>query len=457
MLQVTSPTSATQSKGRSRIWSRAVVVGALVLGLVAVASPSSSAEDLYDQRDRVRKSIAQTKDDIADGKKQVAQANAALAASQKKLDAAQAELSSAKGELSKAQKKLADTRSALAKAKARDVEIAAKLKVAQDELAASIARGAQGEADLAAQTRLIGSVVRTAYQQQSSLASFAILLDASSADQVANRIQWTEMIFGNTAGEMDRLQQLQVELEAAKVAQTAAEAKVARQREESQAQLSATQRLTDQARQLADEAAKREATVSGMVKKGAGLVAENRKLRDEAQDELEADKAQYDKLQAQEESISKKIKEQIAKDNASGNQRVNAAGFIRPIDATPGSPFGLRYHPILHYWRMHWGQDFGARCGAPIWAMADGKVTQILRTSQSNGLGNWTVIDYGKYKGDHFSSGYAHQSKIIVKVGQEVKQGQIVGYVGTTGLSTGCHLHLQIYKNGARVNPRPYV
>ena len=127
------------------------------------------------------------------------------------------------------------------------------------------------------------------------------------------------------------------------------------------------------------------------------------------------------------------------------------------MNANPGSPFGMRYHPILHYWRMHWGLDFGASCGAPLYAMADGKVTQVLRTSQSNGLGNWTVISYGKYKGSNISSGYAHQSKVIVKVGQKVKQGQVVGYVGTTGLSTGCHLHLQIYKDGTRVNPRPYV
>ena len=67
------------------------------------------------------------------------------------------------------------------------------------------------------------------------------------------------------------------------------------------------------------------------------------------------------------------------------------------------------------------------------------------------------MINYGKYKGDNIASGYAHQSKIVVKAGQKVTRGQVVGYVGSTGLSTGCHLHLQIYKDGVRVNPASYI
>lgn len=104
---------------------------------------------------------------------------------------------------------------------------------------------------------------------------------------------------------------------------------------------------------------------------------------------------------------------------------------------------------------MHWGTDFGASCGTPIRAMANGRVVQSGWTTY--GFGNWTVISYGRMYGANLASGYAHQSKIIVHAGQSVKQGQIVGYVGTTGLSTGCHLHLQVYRNGARVNPMRYL
>ena len=132
----------------------------------------------------------------------------------------------------------------------------------------------------------------------------------------------------------------------------------------------------------------------------------------------------------------------------------SSKGFIRPVNVSPGSPFGLRYHPILHVWRMHRGTDFGATCGMAIYAANDGRVASAGR---QGGFGNYTVIDHGIIGGKYVSTGYAHQSRIIVHRGQRVKQGQLIGYVGTTGLSTGCHLHLQVYVNGGVVNPMRYI
>ena len=426
MRQVTSPTDPQPTRRRVRqAWLRLVLVGAVLLGLFAgTAATPASADSLQDQRAKVRKALARTKSSIATAQNEVKAASSSLQDSQSKLDKARQELAYVKGKLEKAREK--------------DAKIAKALKKAEAALEKSEAAVVQGEADLAEQERLIGDVGRSAYQRHSRLVDFSVLLDSANVSQVADRVQWTELIFSSSASEMDRLQQLQAELEAAKQARETAREEVAEQRRQSKAQVASV-------KELADDAAAREAEIER-------LVAENKKLRDTAQHELEASREEYEKLEKQEAAITKKILAAAAKD-----KQVNSKGFIRPVDANPGSPFGMRYHPILHYWRMHWGLDFGASCGAPLYAMADGKVTQVLRTSQSNGLGNWTVISYGKYKGSNISSGYAHQSKVIVKVGQKVKQGQVVGYVGTTGLSTGCHLHLQIYKDGTRVNPRPYV
>ncbi len=397
----------------------------MLLGLFAgTAATPASADSLQDQRAKVRKALARTKSSIATAQNEVKAASSSLEESESKL--------------AKARRELAYVQGKLAKAREKDARIAKALKKAEAALEKSEAAVIQGEADLAEQERLIGDVGRSAYQRHSRLVDFSVLLDSANVSQVADRVQWTELIFSSSASEMDRLQQLQAELEAAEQAREAAREEVAEQRRQTSAQVAAV-------KELANDAAAREAEI-------ARLVAENKKLRDTAMHELEASREEYEKLEKQEASITKKILAAAAK-----NKQVNSKGFIRPVNANPGSPFGLRYHPILHYWRMHWGLDFGARCGAPLYAMADGKVTQVLRTSQSNGLGNWTVIDYGKYKGNHIASGYAHQSRVIVRTGQRVKQGQVVGYVGTTGLSTGCHLHLQIYKNGVRVNPRPYV
>jgi len=425
--QVTSPTTTDLRRPRAgRLLLRLLVVASVLFGLVATSAAPASADSLADQRDKVRKALAKTKSSISQARNEVKAASASLEESEAKLARARQELSYIRGKLAKAREK--------------DAEIARRVKVAEKELAQAEARVSQGEADLAEQERLIGDVARSAYQQQSNLVSIGVLLDSESVTEVADRVQWTEMIFGNTAGEMDRLEQLQIELEAAKAGREAARAAVAEQRRKSKAQVA-------EVKALADDAAAREAEVER-------LVAENKRLRNTAMHELEASREEYEKLEKQEASITKKILAAIAR---SKNLKVNSKGFIRPVNASPGSPFGLRYHPILHYWRMHWGLDFGARCGAPLYAMANGKVAQVLRTAQSNGLGNWTVINYGRYKGSNIASGYAHQSRVLVRAGQSVKQGQVVGYVGTTGLSTGCHLHLQIYKNGIRVNPAAYI
>ncbi|MGC3952783.1 MAG: peptidoglycan DD-metalloendopeptidase family protein [Propionicimonas sp.] len=426
MRQVTSPTATSDHRPRRRIWLRLLVVGATVLGLLAGQSSPAFADDLKDQRAKVRKALAQTKTHIKEAKQEVEAASASLEESEQKLARARKELLYVQGKLKKARE--------------RDAEVARKLKKAEADLKKAEAAVVQGEADLAAQKALIANVVTTSYQQQNDLVELGVLFEAASVQEIAERAQFTEMVFGSTAQEMKRLEELQRQLEAAQAAREKAREDVAEQRRQSKA-------LVAEVKELADDAAAREARIKR-------LVAENKRLRDTALGELEASEEEAAKLEQQEASITKKILAEAAK---SKHLKVGKKGFLRPIKAEPGSRFGMRFHPIKHVWRMHWGLDFGASCGAPLYAMADGKVTQVLRTSQSNGLGNWTVINYGSYKGSNISSGYAHQSKIIVKPGQKVKRGQLVGYVGTTGLSTGCHLHLQIYKNGVRVNPINYV
>lgn len=426
MRQVTSPTAASTSRSPARGTWRLIVLWAAMLGLLAGAATPAVADDLQDKRDQVRKALAQTKSHIADVKDDVEAASASLEESERKLAQARKELAYVQGKLKKARE--------------ADAEVAEKLKEAERQLSEAEAAVAQGEADLAAQQQLIASVVTSAYQQQNDLVELGVLLDSASVQDVTQRAQFTEVVFGSTAQEMQRLEELQLQLEAAQQAQEKAREEVAEQRRQSQ-------ELVAQVKKLAEDAAARQARIER-------LVQENTRLRDTALGELEATQEQYDQLEKQDAAITKKILAEAAK---SKELKVNSKGFVRPVKAEPGSPFGMRYHPILHYWRMHWGQDFGAKCGAPIYAMADGKVVQVLSTSESHGLGNWTVINYGKYKGSNISSGYAHQTRIVVKPGQVVTRGQVVGYVGTTGLSTGCHLHLQIYKDGVRVNPISYV
>ena len=115
------------------------------------------------------------------------------------------------------------------------------------------------------------------------------------------------------------------------------------------------------------------------------------------------------------------------------------------------SPYGPRFHPILNYVRNHNGVDMTAACGTPIVAMTDGTVT---RSGNAGGYGLLVEIDHGTIDEDRMSSRYAHLSVLGVTVGQKVSKGQQIGLAGTTGLSTGCHLHFEVLVNGAFVDPR---
>ena len=121
---------------------------------------------------------------------------------------------------------------------------------------------------------------------------------------------------------------------------------------------------------------------------------------------------------------------------------------IRPIknmyNVTSG--FGMRFHPILKTLRMHTGVDITAPKGTPVYATADGTVA--YKQAQS-GYGTSVIINHGY----SYETLYAHLSKKMVKPGQKVKRGELVGYVGSTGLSVGSHLHYEVWRNGTPVNP----
>ncbi|MBB5987386.1 peptidoglycan DD-metalloendopeptidase family protein [Sphingobium lignivorans] len=117
-----------------------------------------------------------------------------------------------------------------------------------------------------------------------------------------------------------------------------------------------------------------------------------------------------------------------------------------PVSGRMSSNYGQRFHPILGYKRMHAGVDFSAAHGSPIYAVTDGRVNYA---GWHGGHGKYVRLQHAGGIG----SGYAHMSRIAVKSGQSVRRGQVIGYVGSTGLSTGPHLHYELYRNGATVNP----
>jgi murein DD-endopeptidase MepM/ murein hydrolase activator NlpD len=154
-----------------------------------------------------------------------------------------------------------------------------------------------------------------------------------------------------------------------------------------------------------------------------------------------ADAEEIDGLQAVSADLAAKIRAAQAHSTV---QHVSGAGFIWPVNAPITSPFGWRWG------RLHEGIDLGAAYGSPIAAAAAGVV---IYAGWEGGYGNLVVIDHG----GGLATAYGHQSRIAVSVGQSVSQGETIGYVGSTGHSTGPHLHFEVRVNGQAVDPLGYL
>ncbi|MBQ8834181.1 MAG: peptidoglycan DD-metalloendopeptidase family protein [Oscillospiraceae bacterium] len=166
-----------------------------------------------------------------------------------------------------------------------------------------------------------------------------------------------------------------------------------------------------------------------------------------AQDALMREIAQKEK-----ELKDAKYEEKLAQMALAGENPPSAAGWIKPVSGyTITSAFGMRVHPVLGYERMHNGIDMACPQGTPIYAARSGVVTAA--SYQAGGAGNYVSINHL----DGFSSIYMHMTHYVVSVGQTVAQGQIIGYVGSTGISTGPHLHFGISYAGTYVNPMAYI
>lgn len=120
--------------------------------------------------------------------------------------------------------------------------------------------------------------------------------------------------------------------------------------------------------------------------------------------------------------------------------------FMRPVDARVTSGFGMRFHPILHIYRLHAGIDFGTPVGTPVRSAAPG---EVVAATSMRGFGNVVIVDHG----GGISTVYGHLSRIGVRTGERLAQGQVLGASGNSGLSTGPHLHWEVHVGGRAVDP----
>ena len=274
-----------------------------------------------------------------------------------------------------------------------------------------------------------------AMEENGQVTYWEVLFQANSFTDLLDRLNMVEEIY---AADRSRIEQMRIAadlVEASRINLTHEKADLEGVREELAADQAALEAKRGESDGLLYE-------LEQKAEEFEILMAESEVLQEElmqeiAQMEVKLEDAKYD--------------EYLAKLALKGENPPSDASWVMPVSGKLTSPFGMRVHPVLGYARMHNGIDLAAAQGTPIYATRAGKVT---RTSyQAGGAGNYVSINHL----DGFSSVYMHMTHYVVSQGQNVSQGQLIGYVGSTGISTGPHLHFGISYAGTYVNPLAYV
>ena len=355
------------------------------------------------------------------------------------LVAASKDLAKAKADLVVAQTALKEAQDQLEQAKATD-------EAAQTELEASVLAEQRATRDLSAvESRIgireqdLGRLARSAYQNNGAMGEWAIVLSSTTPNQLADRLAFLQSVGSAGNAVLADLRADRADLANALAAMTAARQRQAQARAAAAAALLAVTSKTEMAKAA-------EQTVNAVVAARAAAFKAAKKAAVE-------DKRQYQVMVAYSGALETRIRDLAAKLAKTPNPPQGTGEMVRPGLGVVTSPFGPRFHPILHYVKVHTGIDFAAADGI-AYAADDGVV---MFTEYNTAYGNMTVIDHGTVGGLHMTTLYAHQAAIGVKPGDRVVKGQAIGVIGSTGYATGPHLHFEVRIDGQPIDPAPFL
>jgi murein DD-endopeptidase MepM/ murein hydrolase activator NlpD len=455
---------------RRRRWTTAGAAGllAVAVGLPTVV-PAVSAwadeDDLKHRRSMVNGQLREAKGDLG-------HSSQALTRAVRRLDAAEARLS-------EAQAHLQETRVQLEKAIAFDELMQRKLDEAKARLEAAREELAEGQAAVLRQRRQLAEFAAESFQSSDNrFLEMRVFLRSESPESLTTQMDAVDSISNKQSVSFAHLKASEVLLKVNEEEVQAAKREVAIKR-------AAAARNLERKEALEAEAEAAEQAVADLVEARASA-------HREAEAAKQADLAEVQQLESERARIQDRLAE-IARRRAAALARAREAaearraaaaaaaaeeqssggdggggggggsapapapvddGLIYPVDSYITSSYGMRYHPILHYTKLHDGTDFGAGCGTPVRAADSG---QVLSTYYSSGYGNQVLIDHGIERGVSLSTSYNHLTSFAVSPGEQVAQGEVIAYSGTTGYSTGCHLHFMVYENGGTVDPMSWL
>ena len=416
-----TPAHAKPAPGHSRAMRAASLFLAAACLLLSVsvypATAATSMSSLQNKLDKLSQSIVQHKKELSNAKKKEQAAKALESELKEKVTVVQSQISVLKGQIAEVQNSIG----------LKEQEIAAKEQQITEKEAEIADQWGDFKQHMAAMQELRdgGSVAMlSAVNDLYELLTFnEVMQDISIKD--------TE-ILDNMKNAKEALESDKLTLES--------------QRSELQSKKADLDAQNSQMRAKQNE-------LNSSVAAAQMSAAEAQQAQKDAQAAIESDEMNY-------EAVKKQIQKMIAAAAAS-KPTLSFTGFICPLKSYSriSSEYGWRKNPVTGVNKLHAGTDFAAPGGTPIYAAASGYV-QVAGWS-SGGYGNYVIIYHGKMSdGNTYSTLYGHMRSVATSAGKYVKQGELIGYVGSTGNSTGNHLHLEVWKGGSKanaVNPRGYI
>ena len=430
---------------------RAIALGTSILCAAALAMPSAealpTASDPGKEKRKVDAQVDRIKDRLDETSADLAAAHEALERTKDKLPAAQTVLVRAQAAAAAADRANAVAAQELEAAKASEAKAQEQLDTTTRKVAESRERVAQFAAQI--------------YQEQ-GFGQLDMALSSTDPQQFADRIALVDTVMDVQSETIERLATEQASLTALEDHLSALRADSAEKKKQAEAALKRAQGARD-------AAAKAKADLDRLA---ASQAAQARTVAQK----LAADKVRLATMQAEQARLQKVLKQRAAEakrraeaarraaakkrnrssgsSGSSGSGGGSSNGYLsRPSTGWISSEFGMRFHPLHQEWRLHTGRDYAAPCGSPVRAAASGT---IIMAGDGGGYGNRVVIDHGLVSGDHLATTYNHL-RSIRQWGGRVSRGEVIGYEGTTGSSTGCHLHFETLEDGDFVDPRKYL
>ncbi len=421
------------------------VLVALSVSLSLAAVPSAPANELGDRKQRVHREISQAQAELEHSSRALIRASAAVDRTEEKLGVAQAEL----------ERRQADVTAATI----LDAQMQSELDAANARLERARAAYARGMRSHDAQEEVLRGIAAETYQAGSpALMGLTMVLTSTDPTELSGQLNVVQNVLDKEAATLSRLEASAVLLELQRKRVAEARADVAERR------------------RAAAESLEQKRVVEEHAAAASQRVAEALDARERAQAKAlktkRADQRRLSQLRQERDKITRLIRKQQARERARRTARAiaraKAASIARakkaekasrslmsmPVNTYITSQYGMRLHPIYRQWRLHDGTDFGARCGYPVRAAAAGRV---IGRYYNVGYGNRVIISHGYMRGVSVTTTYNHLSRYSTYVGQRVRQGEVIGFVGSTGFSTGCHLHFMVFKNGRTTDPMNWL